>query len=184
MSKNLTVFETTYEKVLSILNKIKDFIISNTKDNENIIKDLEWIKTVIANKSIYSYEVNKSKLSSDNPSNQKFLDFIDKYTEEIINLNKKHILVRDILSFSKNKEMLKKPSLILKRISDNEINKDTFNENSNKSKRGTNPLGNWVMNLYMKKKEEENDNSHKKLNNQVKKRIKKNFVIIQKVYLN
>ena len=168
MSKNLTVFETTYEKVLSILNKIKDFIISNTKDNENIIKDLEWIKTVIANKSIYSYEVNKSKISSDNPSNQKFLDFIDKYTEEIINLNKKHILVRDILSFSKNKEMLKKPSLILKRISDNEINKDTFNENSNKSKRGTNPLGNWVMNLYMKKKEEENDNSHKKLNNSYK----------------
>ena len=60
MSKNLTVFETTYEKVLSILNKIKDFIISNTKDNENIIKDLEWIKTVIANKSIYSYEVIKA----------------------------------------------------------------------------------------------------------------------------
>ena len=170
MSKNLTVFETTYEKVLSILNKIKDFIINNTKDNENIIKELEWIKTVIANKSLYSYEVNKSKLSSDNLSNQKFLDFINKYNEEIINLNKKHVLVRDILTISKNKEMLKKPSLILKRISVNEINKDNSNEKSNKSNKESNPLGNWVMNLYLKNKEENaNNNSHKKLSNSYKK---------------
>ena len=117
-SKNITVFETTYEKVLSIINKVKDFIKKNTNNFQNIIDELDWVSQVITNKTLYSYEVNKEKLSDDNP---KFSDFITKYNEEIINLNKKHVLVRDIISMVKNRDMLQKPSLILKKISSKEL---------------------------------------------------------------
>ena len=167
MSTNsLMVFETTYEKVLSILNKVKDFIIKNTKDYENIIEELNYIQKVITNKTLYSYKIKKDKLSSENPSHQKFLDFITKYNEEIINLNKKHVLVRDILTIVKNKKMLQKPSLILKKIPSKELNEKTFNEN-NKIIKSTHSLGKWVMNLYIKNKEESND-SNLKVNKSVK----------------
>ena len=104
-SKNITVFETTYEKVLSIINKVKDFIKNNTKNFQNIIDELDWVSNVITNKTLYSYDINKSKLSE---CNAKFSDFLTKYNEEIINLNKKHILVRGILSFKTNKEFFEK----------------------------------------------------------------------------
>ena len=77
-SKNITVFETTYEKVLSIINKVKDFIKNNTKNFQNIIDELDWVSNVITNKTLYSYDINKSKLSDDNA---KFYDFLTKYNE-------------------------------------------------------------------------------------------------------
>ena len=51
-SKNITVFETTYEKVLSIINKVKDFIKNNTKNFQNIIDELDWVSNVITNKTL------------------------------------------------------------------------------------------------------------------------------------
>ena len=150
-SKNITVFETTYEKVLSIINKVKDFIKKNTNNFQNIIDELDWVSQVITNKTLYSYEVNKEKLSDDNP---KFSDFITKYNEEIINLNKKHILVRDILSFKTNKEFLKKPSLILKKISSKELTELTHDDKNTNKNTAFNPLGKWLMNIVNKKQEE------------------------------
>ena len=135
LTKNLAIFETTYEKVLSILNKVKDFITKNTKDYENIIEELTWIQKVITNKTLYSYEVKKDRLSPDNPSHKKFLDFITKYNEEIINLNKKHVVVRDILTITKIKEIVQKPSLVLKKIPSKELNEETFNENDKQNKK-------------------------------------------------
>ena len=176
-TKNLTIFETTYEKVLSILNKVKDFIIKNTKDYENIIEDLNWIQKVITNKTLDSYEVKRDKLSPDNPSHQKFLDFITKYNEEIINLNKKHVVVRDILSISKIKEILQKPSLILKKIPSKELNEETFNE-IDKQNKNPNSLGKWVMNIIIKNQEEnadsqiKNNNSYKNIKNSNKSNTK------------
>ena len=150
--KNITVFETTLDKVLSIITKIKDFIINNTQNYSNVIDELDWVRKVITNKTLYTYEVNKDKLADDN---QKFLDFVIKYNEEVINLNKKHALVRDILSMKKNKEFLQKPSLLLKKLSSNELNLSTYNASNYKTKKSVaNPLGRWVLNLYFKKQEE------------------------------
>ena len=150
-SKNITVFKTTYEKVLSIINKVKDFIKNNTNNFQNIIDELDWVSHVITNRTLYSYEINKEKLSDDNPT---FSDFITKFNEEIINLNKKHVLVRDILSFTTNKNFLKKPSLILKKISAKELTE--FNHGHKNTNKNTvfNPLGKWLMNIVNKNKEE------------------------------
>ena len=64
--KNITVFETTLDKVLSIITKIKDFIINNTQNYSNVIDELDWVRKVITNKTLYTYEVNKDKLADDN----------------------------------------------------------------------------------------------------------------------
>ena len=149
-TKNLIIFETTYDKVLAIINKVKDFIKNNTKNFENLISELDWVKEVIIDKTLYSYEVNKEKISEEN---QKFLDFITKYNEEIISLNKKHVLVRDILSMKTNKEFLQKPSLILKKMNQGELTELNYNED-NKKKNKMNPLGSWILNLYYKNQEE------------------------------
>ena len=151
-NKNITFFETTLDKVLSIITKVKDFIINNTKNYSNVIDELDWVRKVITNKTLYTYEVNKDKLTDDN---QKFLDFVIKYNEDVINLNKKHALVRDILSMKKKKEFLQKPSLILQKLSSNELNLSTYNASNYKTKKSVaNPLGRWVLNLYFKKQEE------------------------------
>ena len=166
-SKNITVFETTYEKVLSIINKVKDFIKNNTKNFQNIIDELDWVSNVITNKTLYSYDINKSKLSDDNA---KFSDFLTKYNEEIINLNKKHILVRGILSFKTNKEILKKPSLILKKISNNELTGLNYNDKTiNKNNTVLNPLGKWLLDIVNKSQEENvksnpNENNNSSIN--------------------
>ena len=150
--KNITVFDSTLEKVLSILNKIKDFIINNTKNYQSIIDELDWVRKVITNKTLYTYEVNKDKLNDDN---QKFLDFVIKYNEDMINLNKKHVLIRGILSMKKNKKFLQKPSLVLKKLSSKELNLSTYNASNYKTKKSVaNPLGKWALDLYYKKQEE------------------------------
>ena len=159
-SKDVTVFETTYEKVLTIIDKVKNFIKSNTKNYESIIDELDWIKNVIITKTLCSYEVNKEKLAKENnsPSNQKFLDFITQYNEEILNLDRKHTLVRNILGLKNYREFLQKPSLILKKIKPNEATKSAFNEMKNKSgNKAINPLGNWILSIYYKMQEQKNN---------------------------
>lgn len=157
-NKSINIFETTYEKVLSIINKVKDYIKKNISDSQNMTDELEWVIKVITNKTLYSYEVKKI---SENPEHQKYIEFVNNYNEEVINLNKKHVLVRDILSIGKNKDLLQKPSLILKKLSNDELNVKKFNEMEEKS--SSKHLGNWVMNLYLKNQEEKvEDNSNKK----------------------
>ena len=169
-SKNINIFVTTYEKVLSILNKVKDFIRNNTNNYEKILEDLDWVAKVITNKTLYSYEVKKEKLSEDH---KKISDFVNQYNEEIINLNKKHALVRDILSFRTNKDFLKKPSLILKKITSNELTDLTYNK-LNKKNEAVNPLGKWILDIYNKKEEENsklNDNNKNSRNIQTPDKI-------------
>ena len=65
-TKNPTIIETTYEKVLSIINKVKEFIKKTSNDSNNLIEDLEWVIKVITNKSLYTYELKQQKLSKQN----------------------------------------------------------------------------------------------------------------------
>ena len=95
-------FETTYEKVLFILNKIKDFIKTiSEKETTKLIEEIEWVIKVITNRSLYTYELIKEKIIKQNEEYDKYLNFVKKYNEEVIEMNKKHDIVSSILSIRK-----------------------------------------------------------------------------------
>ena len=114
--KDTIFFETTYEKVLKIINQVKDFIKKTSKTSQKLIDDLEWVIKVITNKSLYSYKVNKEKIERRNSQFEKFINFVTKYNEEVLEINKRHILVSSLITISKKEEVLLKPSLCLTKI--------------------------------------------------------------------
>ena len=65
---------------------------------------------------MYSYEIKKSNLEKRNKEDQQFINFVSRYNEEILEINKKHILVSSLLNIGKKAEILLKPSLCLKKI--------------------------------------------------------------------
>jgi len=149
-SNDSNIFETTYEKVLSIINQVKDFIKKTSKTSQKLIDDLEWVIKVITNKSLYSYEVNKKKISKQNSEYNKFINFVTKYNEEILELNKRHILVSSLFDIGK-KDILLKPSLCLKKILPEELQSMDYQKEKEKKDRKRNSIhaiGNVILNLY------------------------------------
>ena len=160
------LFETTYEKALYIINKAKDFIKSMTSNESKLIEELDWVIKVIANKSLYNYELIKETLMKQDEEYNKYINFIKKYNEEVIEMNKKHRLVNSILNIRKKEEVLLKPSLFLKKNENiNEV------EIKQKKKNFVNTFGNYVLNLYYKKEKNNvndnnvNNNKEEKINN-------------------
>ena len=157
-----TIIQTTYEKVLSIINNVKDLIKKCTKNSDKIIEDLEWVIKVISNKSLYSYEVKRPHLSRQNSEYTRFVNFFNKYNDEVIEMNKKHVLVSGLLNLVKKGEILSKPSLCLKRILPDELQKMDYKiekDKENRRKNIINLIGNAILNLYYKaieKKKKEN----------------------------
>ena len=100
------IVETTYEKVLSIINKVKEFIKKTSSETNTLIKDLEWVLKVITNKSLYTYELKQEKESKKNSEYNRFVNFVTKYNEEIIEMNKKHDIVSSILSIGKKQDLI------------------------------------------------------------------------------
>ena len=147
-----SIIETTYEKVLSIIKKVKEFIKKSSSEANSLIEDLEWVIKVITNKSLYSYKFKKEKVSKQNAEYNKFVNFVSKYNEEIIEMNKKHDIVSGIFNLSKKGEILMRPSLCLKKT----WPLDLHNMNQNMEKKGkkqnnfTNVFGNYVLGLYNK----------------------------------
>ena len=173
--KDSSIIETTYEKVLSIINNVKDFIKKNSNNSNKLIQDLEWVIKVIANKSLYSYELKKPQLLRQNSDFNRFVNFVAKYNEEIIQMNPRHILVSGLLNIVKKGAILKKPSLCLKRILPEDLrNMDYEKEKDkrNRKKNLINLIGNAILNLYYKtiekEKTEENDNIIKESEDKVK----------------
>ena len=58
-----------------------------------MIDDLEWVIKVISNKSLYSYELKRPNLNRQNSEFNKFVYFVTKYNEEVIEMNQRHILL-------------------------------------------------------------------------------------------
>ena len=56
------LFETAYEKVLYIINKVKDFIKTISKNENKLIEELDWVIKIITNRSLYTYELVKEKM--------------------------------------------------------------------------------------------------------------------------
>ena len=141
------LFETTYEKVLFIINKVKDYIKSKSSSENKLIEELDWVIKVIADRSLYTYELIKEKMTKQTEEYNKFINFVKKYNEEILEMNKKHNIVSSILAIRKKEEVLLKPSLILKKM--DSINK--LGEPKQKKKNNfIYTFGNYILNLYKK----------------------------------
>ena len=177
-SNDSNIFETTYEKVLSIINQVKDFIKKTSKTSQKLIDDLEWVIKVITNKSLYSYEVNKEKISKQNLEYNKFINFVTKYNEEILELNKKHILVSSLFNIGKKGELLLKPSLCLKKILPEELQSMDYQiekEKKAKKRNSIHAIGNVILNLYyrglerQKKEKQEKEGIEKEKENEKEK---------------
>lgn len=164
-SQNSSIIETTYEKVLSIIKKVKEFIKKSSSEANSLIEDLEWVIKVITNKSLYSYKLKKEKNAKQNAEYNKFINFVSKYNEEIIEMNKKHDIVSGIFSLGKKREMLMRPSLCLKKT----WPQDLQNANQNVEKKGKKQnnfiyvFGNYVLGLYHKEIEKRKRESCKTL---------------------
>ena len=155
-TKSPTIIETTYEKVLSIINKVKEFIKKTSTSSNSLIEDLEWVIKVITNKSLYTYELKQEKLSKQNAEYNKFISFVTKYNEEVIEMNKKHDIVSGILSIGKKGDLLMKPSLCLKKILPDELKNLDANKIKEKRLRQNNFIyvfGNTILKLYNKEME-------------------------------
>ncbi len=169
--RDTPIIETTYEKVLSIINHVKDLIKKVSKNSQKLIDDLEWVIKVISNKSLYSYEVKKANLSRQNSEYNKFVNFFTKYKEEVIGMNKRHILVSGLMNLVKKEEILIKPSLRLKRILPEELQNMDYKkelEKQNRKKNFINLIGNAILNLYYRtleeRKKKNNDNIENECN--------------------
>ena len=178
--KDPNILESTYEKVLRIINNVKEFIKKNSKSSQKLVEDLEWVIKVIANKSLYSLEVNKTKLISKNSEVNRFLSFVTKYNEEVIELNSKHILVSSIFNLSK-KDILLKPSLCLKKILPDELKNMDYQkekEINERKRRSIFSIGKIFLNLYyrgleqQKKEKEEKEKAEKEKKEKEKKQEK------------
>ena len=76
------IFETTYEKVLFIINKVKDFIKSiKDKETSKLEEELDWVIKVITNRDLYTYELVKDQLMKQDEGYDKFINFVKKYNE-------------------------------------------------------------------------------------------------------
>ena len=157
------IFETTYEKVLFIINKVKDFIKSiKDKETSKLEEELDWVIKVITNRDLYTYEIVKDQLMKQDEGYEKFINFVKKYNEEVIEMNKKHNIVSSILNMRKKEEILLKPSLILKKM-------DNIEEFKYKKKNNfVHTFGNYILNLYNEKNKRDENNSNILNNNSSK----------------
>jgi len=77
---------TPYERVLSIINEAKAFILSVSTTQQNLIKGLEWAIKVISSHNLYAYELKDQESSKDNEANEdfkQFVQFVNSYNDVI-----------------------------------------------------------------------------------------------------
>ena len=148
------LFETAYEKVLFIINKAKEFIKNIAPNEIKLIEEIDWVIKIIVNRSLYTYELVREKKMKQNEEYEKFINFVKKYNEEVIQMNKKHDIVAGILNIRKKEDILMKPSLFLKKIE----NIDKVKEIKPKKKNNfVEAFGKYVLSLYEKTKKNNND---------------------------
>ena len=112
-----SIIITPYEKVLTILNKVKQYINSTSKRQSKLIRSLDWVIKVITSHSLYTYELKEkdliNKLTKENNDFKQFVDFVSEYNEQVIEMNKKNIFW-GARTIEVANELLQKPSINLK----------------------------------------------------------------------
>ena len=91
---NTNIITTPYERVLTILLNIKNFITNLFKDKSNLVKDIDWCIKIITSHSLYSYELKDkdaiNELSQENKEFKELVDFVSEYNEKVIKMNRKY----------------------------------------------------------------------------------------------
>ena len=163
---NIASFITTpYERVLSIINEAKTFILSLTSTQQELIKGLDWAIKVISSHNLYAYELKDEEASKENEQSEdfkQFVKFVNSYNNEIDNTNKKQTgKGKSFLISSLN---LKRPSALKYSLHKVEEEKEQKNieektDNKNDKKRNSHSHSHNI-----KIKEEKNTNSKNKAN--------------------
>ena len=103
---NIASFITTpYERVLSIINEAKAFILSVSSTQQNLIDGLEWAIKIISSHNLYTYELKDHEETEDF---KQFVQFVNSYND-VIPLNKKPSGKKSFLVSSLN---LKRPTAL------------------------------------------------------------------------
>ena len=168
---NTNIITTPYEKVLSILMNIKQFISNILKGESNLVKDIDWCIKIITSHSLYSYELKDKEaikeIARDDNEFKELVDFVSEYNEKVIKMNRKY-------NYILSDKLLQKSSIKLNRRKIDR--KSSFGENH------SNLLDLMTFNNDDIKKESENSNNNesekvnkKELNLSVKNN--KNFII-------
>ena len=101
---NIASFITTpYERVLSIINEAKAFILSVSSTQQNLVDGLEWAIKVISSHNLYTYEL---KDHEENEDFKQFQQFVNSYND-VIDIGKKPNEKKSFLVSSLN---LKRPN--------------------------------------------------------------------------
>ncbi len=128
------IITTPYERVLSIINDAIRYINLSSKTHGKLIKDLSWVIKIITTHSLYTYELKDNdiieKYSQENADFKQFVDFVNEYNEEVIQMNKKTDIINS-RSF-KMSNQLQIPSFKLKKtkfLLNSNTNSNIFNKN-------------------------------------------------------
>ena len=170
-----SIITTPYERVLSIINEAKTFILSVTKEQQELIKGLEWSIKVISSHSLYSYELKDqeylNQVSEDNPDFKQFLEFVNSYNDEVIQMNKK-------INMIGGKSTLNSKRLNVPSNCHNIKEEKKEEEKKEKKIEKKTPVNNEINN---KEKDKINKNIINKINNNKNKSIKaKNNIVVLK----
>ena len=113
-----SIIITPYEKVLTILNSVKQYINITSKRQSKLIRSVDWVIKVITSHSLYAYELKEkdliNKLTKENADFKNFVDFVSKYNEQVIEMNKKNIIL-GAKTIEVANDLLQKPSIKLKK---------------------------------------------------------------------
>ena len=103
------IITTPYEKVLSIIREAIHFINMTTKTQSKLIKELSWVIKVITSHSLYIYELKDNdaieKYSHENPDFKQFVDFVNEYNEDVLQMNKKTNIINSKKKIIYNKNL-------------------------------------------------------------------------------
>ena len=171
---NMASYITTpYERVLSIINEAKAFILSVSTTQQNLIKGLEWVIKVISSHNLYTYELKDQDLSKDNEENEnfkQFLQFVNSYNDVIpakTNEKKGKSFLRSSLNLKRNtafkyniSKIEEEKSLINEEKTENEKEKEKINTNPRNSKNIEDKISNIKKNVTNGKKNINNNNNN------------------------
>ena len=89
-----------------------------SKCQSKLVRSLDWVIKVITSHSLYAYELKEkdliNKLAKENTNFKNFVDFVSKYNEQVIEMNKKNIKL-GAKTIEVANDLLQKPSINLKK---------------------------------------------------------------------
>ena len=169
-----SLITTPYERVLSIINEAKAFILSVSSSQQNLIKGLEWAIKVISSHNLYTYEL---KDHEENEDFKQFQQFVNSYND-VIDINKSKGGKKSFLVSSLN---LKRPSVFKYSISKIEEEKiPEENEKKEKKKENDNNPINNADKLNNNKIADNNRNKEKDIKKKISEAAWVNFNIISR----